>query len=152
VRRLRRIHDSQRSVLVAHPNLLAAAVTRPFNTAEALRVYDAVLETLLGVGFDEEDALHGFQTLRAYVIGHALSETVGLLADPPNWDNRERMTVQEYADHGFRNVLRVIPAAALVDNAASFDVGLDSVLVGLQARLAPSLAARRAERAESRAG
>lgn len=142
VRRLRRIHRSLRAALVAHPNLLPAAVTRPFNTREAMRVHDAALETLLDAGFDDEDALHGFQTLRSYVVGHALSETVGLLADPPTWVNRERMTVQEYGEYGFRNVLRVVPAAAVADNAVSFAVGLDSIIVGLESRLAGARSAR----------
>ncbi len=146
VKRLRRIHRSQRAALVAHPNLLPVAITRPFNTTAALRVYDAVLETLLGAGFNEEDALFGFQTLRAYVVGHALSETVGLLADPPKWENRDRLTIQEYGEYGFHNVLRVVPAAAVVDNAVSFDVGLDSIIVGLEARLAAAAGARRVDR------
>ncbi len=144
--RLRRIHCSLRDALVAHPNLLPAAVTRPFNTRAAMRVYDAVLETLLDAGFGDEDALHGFQTLRSYVVGHALSETVGLLADPPTWVNRERMTVQEYGEHGFHNVLRVVPAAAVADNALSFSVGLDSIIVGLETRLADARSAGSVDR------
>jgi AcrR family transcriptional regulator len=134
--RLARIHRSQRAVLVSHPNLLPVAIMRPFNTPEAVRVTDTVLATMLGAGFDEESALYGFQTLRAYVVGHALSETVGLLADPPSWENRERMTVQEFGDHNFRNVLRVVPQAAVADNEKSFIVGLESILDGLRDRLA----------------
>jgi AcrR family transcriptional regulator len=134
--RLACIHRSQRAVLVAHPNLLPVAIMRPFNTPEAVRVTDTVLATMLGAGFDEENALYGFQTLRAYVVGHALGETVGLLADPPTWENRERMTVQEFGDHNFRNVLRVIPQAAVADNERSFIVGLESILDGLRDRLA----------------
>ena len=133
--RLARIHRSQRAVLVSHPNLLPVAIMRPFNTPEAVRVTDTVLATMLGAGFDEESALYGFQTLRAYVVGHALSETVGLLADPPSWENRERMTVQEFGDHNFRNVLRVVPQAAVADNEKSFIVGLESILDGLRDRL-----------------
>ena len=140
--RLLRIHRSQRSALVAHPNLLPVAATRPFNTPEALRICDAVLDTLLGAGFSEEQALHGFQTLRSYVVGHCLSETVGLLADPPKWENRERMTVVEFGQHGFTNVLRVVPMAAVADNAASFDAGLESIVAGLEARLAEQQARR----------
>lgn len=144
--RLRRIHRSQRAALVAHPNLLPVIAMRPFNTEEAVRVCDAVLETLLGAGFGEADALYGFQTLRSYVVGHALSETVGLLADPPTWENRERMTVVEFGQHGFTNVLRVVPVAATADDSASFEAGLDSILVGLEARLAECGAARQARR------
>jgi TetR/AcrR family tetracycline transcriptional repressor len=133
--RLARIHSSQRSVLVSHPNLLPAAIMRPFNTLEAVRVSDTTLATLLGAGFDEEGALYGFQTLRAYVVGHALGEIVGLLADPPTWENRERLTVQEFGEHNFRNVLRIVPVAALADNEHSFLVGLESILEGLRDRL-----------------
>jgi len=49
---------------------------------------------------------------------------------------RERMTVQEFGDHNFRNVLRVVPQAAVADNEKSFIVGLESILDGLRDRLA----------------
>ena len=104
------MHESLSRELLAHPNLLPAVITRPFNTPEAVKVSDQVLAILLSAGFGREDALYAYQTLRAYVLGYALTETVGLIVDPPKWDNRGRMTIQDYGDHGFVHLLEVVPA------------------------------------------
>jgi len=133
--RLRRIHVSLREALLSHPNLLPVAVTRPYNTPEAVAVSEAVLETLLRAGFAPDAALDAFNSLRAFVIGSALCETAGLLGEPPTWNNRDRMTLQEIGEHGFTNVLHVIPAAAVADHGRMFLAGLDTIISGLEARL-----------------
>jgi AcrR family transcriptional regulator len=132
--RIRRIHASQRSRLLEHPNLLPAVILRPFNTGQAVAVTDTVLDILLSAGFDETSALHAYQALRAYVLGYTLTETVGLLSDPPRWDNRERMTIGDYGDHGFAHVLQVIPAAAVFDHDEDYASGLEAMLSGLEER------------------
>lgn len=132
--RLQRIHASQRSALLAHPNLLPAVISRPFNTPQAVRVTDVVLEVLLDAGFEDRDALHACQTLRAYVIGYTVTETVGMLGDQPRWDNRDRMSLPDYVEHGFTHLLQVAPAAVLIDHDEEFVVGLSAVIDGLRRR------------------
>jgi len=132
--RLRAIHDSQRRVLLGHPNLLPAAISRPFNTPQAARVTDVVLEVLLTAGFDDKEALHACQTLRAYVLGYILTETVGLLGDPPSWDNRDRMSPPDYVEHGLTHLLEVAPAAELIDHDEEFAAGLAAVIDGLRSQ------------------
>lgn len=132
--RLRRIHESQRAVLLGHPNLLPAVISRPFNTPAAARVTEVVLEVLLDAGFDDKGALHACQTLRAYVLGYTVTETVGLLGDPPTWDNRDRMSLPDYMELGFTHLLRVAPAAELIDHDEEFAVGLAAVIDGLRSR------------------
>lgn len=132
--RLRRIHGSQRRALLGHPNLLPAVISRPFNTPAAAKVTDVVLEVLLNAGFEDEDALHACQTLRAYVLGYTVTETVGLLGDPPSWDNRDRMSLPDYLEHGFTHLLQVAPAAELIDHDEEFAVGLAAVIDGLRGR------------------
>jgi len=133
--RLRRIHESQRRVLLGHPNLLPTVISRPFNTPEAAKVTDVVLEVLLDAGFEDKDALHACQTLRAYVLGYAVTETVGLLGDTPSWDNRDRMSLPDYLEHGFTHLLQVAPAAELIDHDEEFSAGLAAVIDGLRGRL-----------------
>lgn len=133
--RLRGIHQSLRRSLLEHANLLPAAILRPFNTPQAARVTETVLDVLLSAGFDEQNALHAYQSLRAYVLGYTLTETVGLLSDPPCWDNPERMRLEDYGQHGFRRILQVIPAVATFDHVEEFSAGLDALLSGLEERL-----------------
>lgn len=134
--RIRRIHASLRTLILQHPSLLPAVILRPFNTPEAVRISDTVLDVLLSAGFDERHALHAYQALRAFVLGYTMTETVGFLSDPPNWDNRERMRIQDYADHGFARMLQVIPAAAVFDHDEDYESGLEAMLAGLQKVLA----------------
>ncbi len=137
--RIRRIHASLRSLLLEHPNLLPAVILRPFNTAAAVNISETVLDVLIGIGFDEASALHAYQTLRAYVLGYAVTETVGLLSDPPSWGNRDRMTIEDYGEQGFMRILQVIPAAAVFNHDEEFSDGLEAILSGLQSRLAEFL-------------
>ncbi len=136
--RIYRMHESMRHVLLAHPNLLPAVITRPFNTPEAVKVSDDVLAILLAAGFDRDNALYSYQTLRAYVLGYTLTETIGLIGDPPKWDNRGRMTIQDYGDHGFVHLLEVVPIAATYDHDKEFASGLDAVIEGVKSRLMQS--------------
>lgn len=134
--RIRRLHLSQRSVILQHPSLLPAVILRPFNTAPAVRITETVLDILLNAGFDEVGALHAYQALRAYVLGYTMTETVGFLSDPPSWDNRERMRIQDYGDQGFTRMLQVIPAAAVFDHDEDYASGLEAMLSGLHDVLA----------------
>ncbi len=61
-----------------------------------------------------------------------MTESVGFISDPPSWDNRDRMRIQEYGDHGFVRMLQVIPAAAVFDHDEDYASGLDAMLSGLQ--------------------
>jgi len=140
--RMRRLHHSQRAVILQHPNLLPAVIMRPFNTAPAVRITETVLDVLLNAGFDERRALHAYQALRAYVLGYTMTETVGFLSDPPSWDNRERMRIQDYGDLGFTRMLQVIPAAAVFDHDEDYASGLEAMLSGLQDVLAECRRAR----------
>jgi len=130
--RTRRLHHSLRAVILEHPSLLPAVILRPFNTAPAVRITETVLDILLNAGFDERGALHAYQALRAFVLGYTMTETVGFLSDPPSWDNRDRMRIQEYGDHGFTRMLQVIPAAAVFDHDEDYATGLEAMLSGLQ--------------------
>ena len=136
--RIRRLHLSLRAVILLHPSLLPAVILRPFNTVPAVRITETVLDILLNAGFDEKHALHAYQALRAYVLGYTMTETVGFLSDPPSWDNRERMRIQDYADNGFTRMLQVIPAAAVFDHDEDYEDGLEAMLSGLQGVLAES--------------
>ncbi|HJW75853.1 MAG TPA: hypothetical protein VJ787_09320 [Thermoleophilia bacterium] len=64
-----------------------------------------------------------------------MTETVGLLSDPPRWDNRDRMRIEDYGDHGFAHILQVIPAAAVFDHDEDYASGLEAMLSGLDERL-----------------
>lgn len=146
--RVRLVHESIRRILLAHPNLLPAVIMRPFNTPEAVKVSDEVLAILLAAGFGRADALYAYQTLRAYVLGYTLTETVGLIGDPPKWDNRDRLTIQDYGDLGCVHLLEVVPAAATYDHDEEFVSGLDAVVEGIRLRLREALG-REAEAAEA---
>ena len=61
-----------------------------------------------------------------------MTESVGFISDPPSWDNRDRMRIQDYGDHGFTRMLQVIPEAAVFDHDEDYASGLDAMLSGLQ--------------------
>jgi TetR/AcrR family transcriptional regulator, tetracycline repressor protein len=132
VRRLRRILQSQRQTMLAHPNLVPAMATHPFSSMETARLSETILEVLAGAGLEDETALHGYQTLRAYVIGYAITETSGLLAASVGSNSQRRLDARELASHGLTRLVSIIPTAAAYDHDEDFTRGLEAIMTGLQ--------------------
>ena len=106
---LRRITRSYRQRAHAHPNAFPLLALRPLATARAITRANAVTEILVEAGFDERAAILAFRTLASYASGFALEEATGA---PPQVSARDR--------------------------DEEFEFGVDAILIGLQAKLAPS--------------
>lgn len=132
VRRIRRALQSQRQVMLAHPNLVCAIALRPFSTPESARSHNTLLGILMSAGLDDETTLHGYQTLRAFVVGYALTETAGLLAVSGVPESSSRLSIKDFADHGLSQLVDIIPIAAHCDRDEDFTLGLEAILTGLQ--------------------
>lgn len=84
-----RLATAFRGVLFAHPHCVPLLATRPATTPSALRVADSSLSMLEAQGFSPTDALVAFQTVFAFVAGHAAFHTAGGIVDDSDWAGRE---------------------------------------------------------------
>jgi TetR/AcrR family transcriptional regulator, tetracycline repressor protein len=158
--RLRRAARAYRDVLVAHPRAMPVLISRGPRTPAAL----VPVETLIGIfrdaGFSPADAMAGMDVTAAMVQGAALV-VVDLRLDPPATDADlvpAEMAAALPADR-FPYLLEAIASGSLYDIAAQFEVGLDTLVRGFEARLedvrgngSRHVAAPRAPREEPVAG
>lgn len=133
VRRMRRIMQSQREVMLKHPNLVSAIALRPFSSAEAATIHETMIEVLLSAGLDQQTALHGYNALRAFVVGYALTEMSGLTGDRRRSPDDGSLSLQQLSELGFSQLLNMIPIAARCNRTEDFLLGLEAIMSGLQA-------------------
>jgi AcrR family transcriptional regulator len=135
-------HDFRRLAL-AHPNVVPLLVTRPLATPLGqrppgmLRPLEDVLALLTGVGFSGADALHIYRVLFGYLHGHILTELQEVIERPEETDDVLRLGLHRLAVTDFPQVRALASALACYDGAAELDRGLDLLLLGLIATLAP---------------
>jgi len=117
-----------RRVLIAHPNALVLFATRPAVTPASLRHVDTGLSVLRHAGFSVAETVAAFQTIVTFVVGHALSTHATV-------PNEERST----PDYAKAKELKALAEVATVlldsDVDAEFEFGLDTILLGLAAKL-----------------
>ena len=130
---LRTICYSYRRLAHEHPSFFPYVQNRPLMSQESLRPLEAVLAILLDEGFDANTAFDAFQVCARFVAGFAMSEigrgVVGTEITEP-WS-------------GFPSLARMkdnYPATAIVlahaipDYDRAFELGLDSLVEGLDRR------------------
>lgn len=129
---LRRRSSSVRSTLVRHPWSLGLLESRSGPARpSAFQHADAVLETLLGAGFDPLLASRAFVALDSFVYGFAVLELTMPSTDPHAGHAAELAPVMEQ----YPSMLvtsRAVAADPDYAFAAEFDAGLDLVLVGIE--------------------
>lgn len=125
-----------RDVLVAHPNALGVLVARGPHTPRAL----VPVETLIGIfrdaGFSPADAMAGMDVTAATVRGAALVvldrhldssiETTNIVA--------EDLAATLPADR-FPHLLEALASESLYDLTGEFEIGLETLVRGFEARL-----------------
>jgi AcrR family transcriptional regulator len=141
---LREVARRFRAIAVAHPHVVPLLVTRPLATPLALRPHgtlrplEATLALLVRSGFTDVDALHVYRLFFGFLYGHVLNELQELVDNPEETDDLLRLGLHRLPIKEFPLLRGLAPALASYDGATELERGLDTLLSGLQAQLAPS--------------
>ncbi|MFD6162332.1 TetR/AcrR family transcriptional regulator [Nocardia sp. NPDC060256] len=132
---LRAIADAFRQRALLHPAAAALVLTRQLGSREGLAPTQAVLEVLLAVGCEPDQAVHLLRTMLATLVGTLLREvnagpTYGTSDLPGIAARREAL-----AQSGLPAVVEAAPYLARFDSQAEFDFAMDLTLDALVARI-----------------
>ncbi|HTJ68877.1 MAG TPA: TetR/AcrR family transcriptional regulator C-terminal domain-containing protein [Actinospica sp.] len=122
---MRRWARSYRDVLAAHPNLVPVAVHGPGRRPSALRLADAVYGATVRAGWPPREATEIGALMRFYVAGAALGSFAGGFSEDP------ALYGDDYPH--LRRAHLLASRSRDIDDKA-FELGLDSLLAGLDAR------------------
>jgi len=140
---LRDLAHEYRGLALAHPHVVPLLVTRPLATPlglrplGTLRPLEQLLELLVDAGFDPVGALHVYRLYFGFLNGHVLNELQELVADPDEEEALLRLGLHHLPLRDFPRLRALAGALADYDGAAELDEGMDVLLSGLAARLAP---------------
>jgi AcrR family transcriptional regulator len=143
VGQLRAVAHDFRRLALAHPNVVPLLVTRPLATplgqrpVGMLRPLEDVLTLLTSAGFSGADALHIYRVLFGYLHGHILDELQEVIERPEETDDVLRVGLHRFPVTEFPQVRAVASALANYDGVTELDRGVDLLLSGLTATLAP---------------
>jgi AcrR family transcriptional regulator len=141
---LRAVARGYRALALAHPNVVPLLVTRPLATPLALRPRGTLrpLEDLLALltraGLSGPDALHIYRAFFGFLNGHVLNELQELVDNPDETDDLLRLGLHRLPIGEFPLLRSLAHALAAYDGAAELERGLDILLTGLAATLAPA--------------
>ena len=116
-----------RAVLCAHPNALPIFGARPAVTPASIAHVETILAVLRRTGFSVHDALGALQVLVAFVVGHTVAT-----CSSPDEASVNYHTLDEATFPHVREVARVLDRH---DVEREFELGLEAMLTGLEARL-----------------
>jgi AcrR family transcriptional regulator len=140
---LRAVARRFRALALAHPNAVPLLVTRPLATPlglrplGTLRPLENILALLTHAGFSRPDALHIYRALFGFLHGHILDELQELITTPEETDDLLRLGLHRLPITEFPLLRSLAPALATYDGGAELERGLDILLTGLTATLAP---------------
>ncbi|MGD9990240.1 TetR/AcrR family transcriptional regulator C-terminal domain-containing protein [Pseudonocardia sp.] len=138
---LRRCAHSFRELALAHPHAVPLLVTRPLSTPlglrpqGTLRPLEAIVDLLIGAGFDPKGALHGYRLFMGFLQGHVLNEVQEQVADPDETDDLLRLGLHRLPAKEFPRIRALAHELAAFDGHAELEEGLDIVLAGLVQQL-----------------
>jgi AcrR family transcriptional regulator len=138
---LRRTAHAFREIALAHPHVVPLLVTRPLATPLALRPLgtlrplEALLELLIGAGFDERGALHAYRLYMGFLQGHVLNELQERVHDPDETDDLLRLGLHRLPAKEFPRLRSLAAELASYDGRQELEEGLDVILGGLRRRL-----------------
>lgn len=121
-----------RRVLLSHPNVLPLFAARPAVTPASITHVEAALDVLRRAGFTATHALNALQVTVAFVVGHTIAAHGSGRSDAPVVDY-ERLSETE-----FPRVREMARQLERHDVEAEFEFGIDLLIAGLKARLAPA--------------
>lgn len=130
----RRTLRSYRKAALAHPHAFPLFTTRPLNTQGALRRMDATFGVLRAAGFDDRGVIAAFRLGAGFVRGFALEEinARALGRQPPSAEGR---VPGDLADEDFPNLSALAASLASADADELFEIGVEAIIAGMQARL-----------------
>ncbi|HEY3572798.1 MAG TPA: TetR/AcrR family transcriptional regulator C-terminal domain-containing protein [Arthrobacter sp.] len=140
---LRRIAHDLRLLALRHPNVVPLLVTRPLSTPlglrplGTLRPLEQILSLLIDAGFGPGDALHVYRAYYGFLYGHILNELQEFIVDPEENEALLRLGLHRLPAREFPRLRALAPVLADYDGAAELDQGLNILLSGLAASLAP---------------
>jgi AcrR family transcriptional regulator len=116
---LRGLAEGLRRVLLRHPQVLSMAATRPVITPEGLVTLETALEVLCGAGMPVRRALHVFNAVSTFVLGHVLNEA-------------GQQPVGDFPDlQAFPLILRAVEeGAGQDDDEERFDLAITALIRG----------------------
>ncbi|HEX6677310.1 MAG TPA: TetR/AcrR family transcriptional regulator C-terminal domain-containing protein [Actinomycetes bacterium] len=131
-RQLRAIASAFRTVGHAHPQALQLLATRPLHTPAWARPVEATLAALRGNGFDDQRAVTAYRTFWSLLVGYVLAEIRA-----SGEQVLERQLAQlDPATYPHTSALAKPLATRARDH--EFALGLEAVLAGIAATLAPA--------------
>jgi AcrR family transcriptional regulator len=137
---LRHVAHAFRAVALAHPHVVPLLVTRPLATPLAmrplgtLRPLEAVLDLLIGAGFDGRGALHAYRLYIGFLYGHVLNELQERVQDPDESDDLLRLGLYRLPAREFPRLRGLAGEFAGYGGERELDEGLDIILTGLRPR------------------
>ncbi len=138
---LRRIAHDFRALALAHPHVVPLLVTRPPMTPlglrplGTLRPLERILELLTNAGFSPADALHVYRTYFGFLFGSVLNELQEVGQDPEESEYLLRLGLHRLPAEDFPHLRGLVHELVCFDGAAELELGLQALLIGLQARL-----------------
>ncbi len=132
---------SFRDTALAHPRMVTLLINRPLSVpAGVLRPAGLLwLEGLLALfaqaGFDDDNALHSYRYLTAFLAGHVIAEVQERLDDDGRFTPAIRRGLQLLPVKQFPRIRALAPALVAHHGPVEFALGLDLVLMGLRSRL-----------------
>jgi AcrR family transcriptional regulator len=138
---LRRTAHAFRALALAHPHVVPLLVTRPLSTPLAmrplgtLRLLEALLDLLVGAGFDGRGALHAYRLYIGFLYGHVLNELQERVQDPDEIDDLLRLGLYRLPVREFPRLRALAGEVAGYDGERELDEGLDIILAGLRQRI-----------------
>lgn len=121
--------------------MVPLSVTRPLATPLALRPLgtlrplEALLELLVGAGFDERGALHAYRFHIGFLQGHVLNELQERVYDPEETDDLLRLGLHRLPAKEFPRLRSLAAELVAYDGLQELEEGLDIVLAGLRRQL-----------------
>ncbi len=140
---LRRTATDFRALCLAHPNVVPLLATRPPSTPlglqplAILRPLEQLLKVFLDAGFAAPAALHAYRAYFALLYGHVLNELQESVTDPDETEHMLRLGLHRLPTGQFPVIRQLAAELSHYDGAVELELGLDMLMIGLQAQLNP---------------
>jgi len=135
--RLRDLALAYRRLLRAHPNVLSLFAEHRHLDPDCLQPIELTLEALRSGGLPVEETTTAYHMLVGYVQGHAMLEIAGLMSGDPGPEHTAEHDafLRMLPSDRFPRMAEMLPHLKQCDHEAVFELGLDVLLAGLDAKL-----------------
>ena len=131
-----------RRLLLAHPNVIRLMTDRKsaFTNPESLRAYEFALDRFRSAGLSEADSVKAFHAFGGYIFGFVMME-LGLMLGGPEDESHAQAHEEMARLLGSADLPRLREALPYIidcDIEEQFEFGLDLLIRGISARIAPT--------------